>query len=263
MASSMDTRSFRRQDSVSSMPTTSMDRSSPGGKLSRKASRPVPISRHSLRAYEAARTAQDAIFPKWMRARPDFQKVFPRFCADGRQAEDELTISAFEKDPLERTSEDCRYITKWMRQADAMKTLTRKTITKLAMRRVTLITVEKNRDVFHQGDVGDAFYMIFDGGPVDVIVDGVCVTQLHAPASFGELSLITGGPRLATIRAAARTRLVTLLAHDYRSTMQQPVSASCSSLHLRVAFRCDRKALIAITMCVCSSTGSTCSAPTS
>jgi len=55
-------------------------------------------------------------------------------------------------------------------------------------------------EIIKQGEEGDNFYVI-DSGSVDVIVDNKQVSQISAGGSFGELALIYGTPRQATIRA--------------------------------------------------------------
>ena len=66
--------------------------------------------------------------------------------------------------------------------------------------------------VVHAGDVGDLFYVI-ERGVADVVLDDGAQTpvldQLHAADFFGEMSLLAGEPRTASVRAA--TDLVVLV----------------------------------------------------
>lgn len=66
--------------------------------------------------------------------------------------------------------------------------------------------------ICREGDPGDTFYLLRQG-TVDVRVSGAGgrethVADLHAPAFFGEMSLLTGEPRSATVRARSDARLL-------------------------------------------------------
>ena len=56
--------------------------------------------------------------------------------------------------------------------------------------------------IIQQGDEGDNFYII-DQGSVDIYVHGTKVVTLTEGASFGELALIYGTPRAATVEAVS------------------------------------------------------------
>lgn len=62
--------------------------------------------------------------------------------------------------------------------------------------------------LFHEGDPGDAFYIILSGA-VEVYVERINkhLTTLKAGKFFGELSLLLGIPRTATVRAEENTVL--------------------------------------------------------
>ena len=65
---------------------------------------------------------------------------------------------------------------------------------------------EEDEIIINQGDEGDNFYII-DVGTVDVFVNGTKVVTLTDGASFGELALIYGTPRAATVKAVTWVRL--------------------------------------------------------
>lgn len=58
--------------------------------------------------------------------------------------------------------------------------------------------------IIQQGDEGDNFYII-DTGDVEVYVNGDKVVQIGEGGSFGELALIYGTPRAATVKAHSNT----------------------------------------------------------
>lgn len=60
-----------------------------------------------------------------------------------------------------------------------------------------------------QGDPGDLYYVIEDG-TADVIADGRTVRHLSSGGGFGEIALLRGIPRTATIRTTSPCALIAL-----------------------------------------------------
>ncbi|XP_070580016.1 cAMP-dependent protein kinase regulatory subunit-like isoform X2 [Ptychodera flava] len=69
--------------------------------------------------------------------------------------------------------------------------------------------------VIRQGDEGDNFYVI-DQGEVEVYVNNELVTTISEGGSFGELALIYGTPRAATIKAKVDVKLWGIDRDSYR-----------------------------------------------
>ncbi|CAF0813907.1 unnamed protein product [Didymodactylos carnosus] len=69
--------------------------------------------------------------------------------------------------------------------------------------------------IIQQGEEGDFFYII-DQGEVDVYVNNKCVTTISDSGSFGELALIYGTPRAATIKAKTECKLWAIDRKTYR-----------------------------------------------
>ncbi|KFO37622.1 cAMP-dependent protein kinase type I-beta regulatory subunit [Fukomys damarensis] len=69
--------------------------------------------------------------------------------------------------------------------------------------------------VIQQGNEGDNFYVI-DQGEVDVYVNGEWVTSISEGGSFGELALIYGTPRAATVKAKTDLKLWGIDRDSYR-----------------------------------------------
>jgi len=65
---------------------------------------------------------------------------------------------------------------------------------------------QEGEAIISQGDEGDNFYII-DQGSVDIYVNGARVVSLSEGASFGELALIYGTPRAATVKAVTYVKL--------------------------------------------------------
>ncbi|KAH3861922.1 hypothetical protein DPMN_024876, partial [Dreissena polymorpha] len=69
--------------------------------------------------------------------------------------------------------------------------------------------------IIQQGDEGDNFYVI-DLGEVDVFVNNEHVTTIGEGGSFGELALIYGLPRAATVKAKGDVKLWGIDRDSYR-----------------------------------------------
>ncbi|XP_069761897.1 cAMP-dependent protein kinase type I-beta regulatory subunit isoform X3 [Narcine bancroftii] len=77
------------------------------------------------------------------------------------------------------------------------------------------VTHIADETVIQQGDEGDNFYVI-DQGEVDVYVNGEWVTNIGEGGSFGELALIYGTPRAATVKAKTDLKLWGIDRDSYR-----------------------------------------------
>ena len=60
--------------------------------------------------------------------------------------------------------------------------------------------------LFHEGDSGDCMYVVLEGS-LDVVVAGKSVFQATRGAILGELALVDGSPRAATVIATEDSRL--------------------------------------------------------
>jgi len=72
-----------------------------------------------------------------------------------------------------------------------------------------------------QGEPGQSLYTLLSGR-VSVVRDGALVGELTAGDYFGELSLIDGEPRSATITAADTTTVLMIQAADFHALMKLP-----------------------------------------
>jgi MFS family permease len=78
--------------------------------------------------------------------------------------------------------------------------------------------VPAGRDVVHQGDPGDRFYVI-EEGEADVIGDGRHIRTMGPGDGFGEIALLRDTPRTTTVRARTPLRLYTLDRPDFVSAV--------------------------------------------
>jgi CRP/FNR family cyclic AMP-dependent transcriptional regulator len=64
---------------------------------------------------------------------------------------------------------------------------------------------QNDQEIFHEGDTGDAWYVIFEGR-AEVVKEmqfgPTRIASLRAGSCFGEMAILDGQPRSATVRAA-------------------------------------------------------------
>jgi CRP-like cAMP-binding protein len=71
-----------------------------------------------------------------------------------------------------------------------------------------------------QGETGVGFHMIVDG-EATVSVEGIEHAKLGPGSYFGEISLIDGGPRSATVTAATDLKTVSVTSWDFNVLLDQ------------------------------------------
>lgn len=91
-------------------------------------------------------------------------------------------------------------------------------------RAATVRTVAPGRPLVHQGALGTAYYVVADGS-VDVTDRGDAVRSLGPGEGFGEIALLRGGRRTASVRAGATAATV------YRIGAEDFVRAVTGSTH--------------------------------
>jgi uncharacterized membrane protein len=96
------------------------------------------------------------------------------------------------------------------------------------------VNVEGGATVFAQGDQGDAMYVIEDGA-VDIVAGSgkqkVILRSLFKQQYFGELSLLDGAPRSATVAASRKTQLLALDRDDFVAFIKKRPDAALSIMH--------------------------------
>lgn len=89
--------------------------------------------------------------------------------------------------------------------------------------RVRIVRVSAGSTVFRSGDPGDALYIVAKGA-VQVVDDArsaerrnkrAPIAELVPGTAFGEMALLTGGPRTATIRSERGAELVQIAKRDF------------------------------------------------
>ena len=67
----------------------------------------------------------------------------------------------------------------------------------------------KGETVFSQGDAADCLFVVIEGS-ADILIDGVVVERVGSGGVFGEMALIDGQPRSATVVAATDLSLAAI-----------------------------------------------------
>lgn len=100
--------------------------------------------------------------------------------------------------------------------AEAAEQLARRTVRK---------TFRRGQPVFHQGDPGDALYVVADGSVAVVVSnengDRMVLTTLHPPDVLGELALLDGGRRSASAEAVEETTTLMLARATFLELMKE------------------------------------------
>jgi CRP-like cAMP-binding protein len=78
--------------------------------------------------------------------------------------------------------------------------------------------VELGVAVTHQGEPGQEFFVVVEG-EADADVDGDVVGTIGAGGFFGEMALLDGGERVATVTATSPMKLLVLDRHDFNEML--------------------------------------------
>ncbi|HEU5363105.1 MAG TPA: cyclic nucleotide-binding domain-containing protein [Gaiellaceae bacterium] len=81
------------------------------------------------------------------------------------------------------------------------------------------LTYEAGAPVAIEGASGDAFFVV-ESGTAEVVVDGALRAVLGPGDHFGEIALMQGADRTATVRAASELRCLALSPADFRDVVE-------------------------------------------
>jgi CRP-like cAMP-binding protein len=81
------------------------------------------------------------------------------------------------------------------------------------------VEVEAGHELTRQGEPGLEFFVVVDGDAV-ATVDGDEIGAIGTGGFFGEMALIDGGDRLATVTARSPMRLLVLGRHDFNEMLE-------------------------------------------
>ncbi|MBE0603643.1 MAG: mechanosensitive ion channel family protein [Deltaproteobacteria bacterium] len=97
-------------------------------------------------------------------------------------------------------------------RAEILKSLNEEEIRKLS-EAVHVVVFGPGEDVVRQGEAGESLFIV-RRGTLDVRIDGASVGTLREGNIFGEMSLLTGEKRAATVSAATEARLIRISKGD-------------------------------------------------
>jgi putative ABC transport system ATP-binding protein len=117
---------------------------------------------------------------------------------------------------------DALRICEFLKGVDTFKSLTPAELTNIA-EKVTRRHYEPGEVVIRQGDEGDELFLISEG-EVEVDREGHEVARLGPSEFFGELALISGEPRNATVVATAPLDTYVLGKNEFRAAVEQSAS---------------------------------------
>ena len=84
----------------------------------------------------------------------------------------------------------------------------------------TEVAFEPGQDVVREGDAGDAFFVI-TSGTATVEQRGTTLRDLHAGDFLGEIGLIDGMPRTATVTATSPVAALRLARDDFQRLIDE------------------------------------------
>jgi CRP-like cAMP-binding protein len=85
--------------------------------------------------------------------------------------------------------------------------------------RVRALNVASGESVCSEGDPGEALYLI-DSGELEASRGGQTVARLRPGEAFGEIALVTGAPRTATVKAVESSTLFVLSKIDFEELLR-------------------------------------------
>lgn len=122
-----------------------------------------------------------------------------------------------------------------LRPVEIFRGLPKATLFEVA-REVSEVSYPPGTTLVRQGDPGDALCIIAEG-TVEVLRDDRVVAQLTAGDYFGEISLIDGEPRSATVVALDQVVLLELSSANFESLLALPRVAGVVMKNLARLFR--------------------------
>jgi CRP/FNR family cyclic AMP-dependent transcriptional regulator len=91
-----------------------------------------------------------------------------------------------------------------------------------------------DRTIARQGEIGTGLFIVAEGA-VRVVRDGEIVARLGAGEFFGELSVIDGGPRIASVIADRPTTCLALATWDAERVLREQPGVALAVLRVLAA----------------------------
>ncbi len=110
--------------------------------------------------------------------------------------------------PKDLLSSNPEVLSSYFQKVEFFNTLKQEDLNKL-QQLTKLQTFGKNEFIFMQNDPGDSFFII-KTGKVCIMLDNKEIACLHEGDFFGEMSLLTGNPRTASVKASEDTEVLVI-----------------------------------------------------
>ena len=81
------------------------------------------------------------------------------------------------------------------------------------------MSIEKGKELTREGATGQEFLVLIDGS-ADVRRKGRKINTLGSGDFLGEIALITGAPRTATVTTTSPSRMLVVTARDFRTLLR-------------------------------------------
>jgi CRP/FNR family transcriptional regulator, cyclic AMP receptor protein len=85
------------------------------------------------------------------------------------------------------------------------------------------LSMPEGRELTHEGSRGHEFLVLVDGA-ADVRRKGRKVNTLRSGDFLGEIALVTGAPRTATVTTTAPARMLVITARDFKTLLRRTPS---------------------------------------
>jgi CRP-like cAMP-binding protein len=81
------------------------------------------------------------------------------------------------------------------------------------------LDLKEGTELTKEGKAGREFFAIVEG-TADVLMGGKWINSVHQGDFLGEIALITGRPRTATVKATSPVRVLVITARDFRRLLE-------------------------------------------
>lgn len=81
------------------------------------------------------------------------------------------------------------------------------------------LDLKEGTELTREGKAGREFFAIVEG-TADVLMGGKWINSVHQGDFLGEIALITGRPRTATVKATSPVRVLVITARDFRRLLE-------------------------------------------
>jgi CRP/FNR family cyclic AMP-dependent transcriptional regulator len=82
------------------------------------------------------------------------------------------------------------------------------------------LDLKEGTELTREGKAGREFFVLLEG-TADVLMGKKSINTMRAGEFLGEIALVTGGPRTATVKATAPVRVLVITARSFRTLLDR------------------------------------------